>query len=139
MFFIRDAYANIWSVKPAEKRTMFRASTSEKMQDGSRKYSSWNGVAFGKAKEKMADVERILASGNNKFVPVKILTGKLENCEFGEPDENGKKKYYMSLVIIDFEISDSVKTDPAEKPAITESEPKDNAKEGGDPDDDLPF
>jgi len=93
MFFIRDAYANVWKTSDETTYVKGNISTSEKKQDGTREYSNWFARFVGNAREKALT----LSEKDN----IKIITGKVTNVLWGTGEN---KKSYLGVVIFDFEL-----------------------------------
>lgn len=130
MFFIKDTYAKIWSIKPSERYTDIRISTSEKdnREDGKYINSNWFARCVGKAHNQIAKMEE----GDR----AKIVSGKVSNEVY---EKDGEKKSALKVIVFDLERINNSNNN--------ESKPKEKAKKSVSPadfveiedGDDLPF
>jgi hypothetical protein len=121
MFFIKDAFAKVWSIDKKEKFAKVRIGTSEKNQKGDYVNSTWFASFVGDAFKKIDELE-IRDS-------IKILKGKVSNVS--EKQDDGTYKNYLNVAVFDFENANrDSKND--------ESEPDDDSAPAVE-DDDLPF
>jgi len=119
----KGTYAKVWAVDRKEKYTEIRFSTSEKMEDGTYRNSTWNGRLVGHAFNGLAKLEpeqRIL-----------IKSAKFTNELYTTKD--GQKSSYLRVIIFDAVYADANGAQPAQKEAPAKKEPAAND------DDDLPF
>jgi len=122
MFFIKDAYANVWKVSDETTYVKGNISTSEKKQDGTREYSNWFARFIGKAREKALT----LSERDN----IKITTGKITNVLWGTGEN---KKPYLGVVIFDFELL------PPYDGNANQNKKDNDSNSNNDDDDALPF
>ena len=97
MIFVKDQkqYMKVWDIKPSEKYTDLRVTTSEKKDDGTYENSSWFVRCIGHAHNKIKEVkvrDTIIA---NRF--------RLTNTQGTAKD--GSKRSYFRFILLDFELS----------------------------------
>lgn len=94
MFYIKDAYATVWSVEDKGNYVKGRISTSEKDTRNEGQYinSNWFVTFVGNAKDKALNL--------SEKDRIKILSGKITNTATGEGND---KKYFTNVTIFDFE------------------------------------
>ena len=98
-FFIKDAFAIVWSVdKVEEKYVKARIGTSEKDQQGQYVNSSWFATFVGKAVAKADSLE--------PKDRITIHSGKIQNVSVKQSEATGQTKAtyknYLNVVIFDF-------------------------------------
>lgn len=97
MFFVKDAYAVVWSVDKIEDRyARVRIGTSEKDQQGNYTNSNWFATFVGKARDK---VETLKAKDR-----ITVITGKISNVS--KKQDDASYKTYLNVVVFDFEVRD---------------------------------
>ena len=81
--FFKDTWAKLWDVKPAEKYTDLRITTSEKDKEGNYVNSTWFPRVFGSVADqfkKMQQGDRFkITSGKIANVPYKLEDGKIRS------------------------------------------------------------
>lgn len=87
-------YMKVWDIKPLEKYTDLRATTSEKKEDGSYLNSSWFPRCIGHAHNKTKE----LAKGDT----ILVTRFKLTNEPY---EKDGVKRSFFRMLVLDYEVS----------------------------------
>jgi hypothetical protein len=126
MFYIKDAYAKLWSIDNEGKYPKGRITTSDKRTDENDKVtyinSNWFVTFFGDSKKKAMKL-----NGDEK---IKILKGKISNT--GTKQDDGSYKNYLNVVVFDFEL---VESNNGETKSKRKEEPEESVEES----EELPF
>lgn len=115
MILFNKAYCTIWDIKPSEKYTDIRISTSEKNRDGNYVNSNWFARCIGKAHNQIKNFEV-----KDRAI---ILSGKVTNETY---EKDGQKRSVLRVLIYDLEKNE---------PNTGTYEPTGDIED----DDDLPF
>lgn len=128
MILVKDQkqYMKVWDIKPAEKYTDIRVSTSEKKEDGSYENSSWFVRCIGHAHNKIKEVKERDTIIANRF--------RLTNTQGTAKD--GTKRSYFRFVLLDFELAQGLGRPQNNTPA-PEAPQQTAADEASE--DDMPF